>query len=140
MIARATHFVRVMDRDLAPFDLSTQQQVERLEALLLMHRTMRIRCLVDETRWLDTHASRLRRLQRDFAHALELRLASDADPVGETSCLLGDAQDALVLKNAAHAQGELWLGHEPNAQPWIAGFDRRWEQAGHNLPVSPLGL
>jgi hypothetical protein len=129
-----------MDRDLSPFDLSTQQQVERLEAVLLMHRTARIRCLVDDVRWLESHASRLRRLQRDFPHALELRVASEADPVGDACCMLGDAHDALALKSAAHAQGELWLGHGPYAQPLIAGFDRRWEQAGHNLPVSPLGL
>lgn len=140
VMSRATHFLRVMDHDLAPFDLSAAQQVQRLEALLLTHRGARIRCLVDEARWLDGHAARLRQLQRDFSHALELRVASESDPVGDVSCLLGDAQDALVLKNATHAQGELWLDHQPNAQPWIAGFDRRWEHAGHNLPVSPLGL
>lgn len=140
VVVRATHIVRVMDHDLAVFELSTPNQVDHFETLLLTHRSARIRLLVDDVRWLDSQAARLRRLQRDFSHTLEMRVASESNPVGASSCLLGDTHDALVLKAGAYAQGELWLSHEPNAQPWIAEFDRRWEYAGHNLPVAPLGL
>jgi hypothetical protein len=140
ILSRATHFVRVMDHDLAPLDVSAAGHVHKLESLLLAHRAARVRLLVDDVRWLDTQASRLRQLQRDFSHALELRVANEADPVGDTSCVLGDSRDALLLKNTVYAQGELWLDHEPHAQPWVSEFDRRWEHAGHNLPVAPLGL
>lgn len=140
VLGRARRLVRAMDCDLAVFELSSTANVERLRALLLGNRGARVRLLVDDVRWLDAQAARLRRLQRDFPHALELRVASEADPVGDASFVLGDTHDALVLRSATYLQGELWLANDPHAQPRIAEFDRRWEQAGHNLPVSPLGL
>ncbi len=96
--------------------------------------------LVDDATWLETRAARLRLLQRRFAHALELRVASDEDPVGEDACVLVDDHVSLELRATRSTSGALWLRNKPHAQPLISAFDRRWNAAGHNLPASPLGL
>lgn len=136
----AQRIVRAMQRDLAPFALSTASATERIERFVLAHRSARVRLLVDDAAWLQTGAARLRRLQRFFSHAIEMRVASEDDPVGDDACLLADARHVLLLAPTAHGLGDLWLNHEPHAQPWVTLFDRRWEAAGHNLPVAPLGL
>jgi hypothetical protein len=132
--------VRALHRDLSVFDLSSIAATESLRQLLLGDRSARIRLLVDDAAWLETRAARLRLLQRRFAHALELRIASDEDPVGEDACVLVDDHAAIELRATRSTSGSLWLHHKPHAQPLIAAFDRRWNAAGHNLPASPLGL
>jgi hypothetical protein len=140
LVAHARRTVRCADRDLAVFGLSDPAAVEAIERLLLGHRDARVRLLVDEADWLERSAARLRGLQRRFAHALELRVASPEDPVGEDALVLADDRHVLSLRRSAHALGEAWLHNPPHAQPLVSGFDRRWEAAGHNLPVVPLGL
>jgi hypothetical protein len=137
-IARRT--LRFVHRDLSVFDLSTIDATEAMSRLLLGDRNARIRLLVDDPAWLDTRAARLRLLQRRFPHALELRVASVDDPVGDDAQALGDDHATLELRPTPTARGDLWLHNKPHAQPHIAAFDRRWEAASHNLPVSPLGL
>jgi len=132
--------VRALHRDLSVFDLSSIAATESLRHLLLGDRSARIRLLVDNADWLEARAARLRLLQRRFPHALELRVASDADPVGEDACVLVDDHVALELRATRTTSGSLWFHHKPHAQPLIAAFDRRWNAAGHSLPASPLGL
>ncbi len=132
--------VRAMQRDLAPFGLSGAAATERIERFVLAHRGARVRLLVDDAAWLHTTAARLRRLQRFFPHAIELRVASTDDPIGDDACLLGDTRHALLLAPSAHGLGDLWLNHEPHTQTWTTLFDRRWDAAAHNLPVWQLGL
>lgn len=134
------HTVRALHRDLSVFDLSSIAATEALRQLLLGDRSARIRMLVDDATWLETRAARLRLLQRRLAHALELRVASDEDPVGEDACVLVDDHATLELRATRIASGSLWLHNKPHAQPLIAAFDRRWNAAVHNLPASPLGL
>ena len=132
--------VRAMHRDLSAFDLSSINSTESLRQLLLGDRSARIRMLVDDAAWLETRAARLRLLQRRLPHALELRVASGEDPVGDDACVLVDDHATLELRATRTTSGALWLHHKPYAQPLIAAFDRRWNAAGHNLPASPLGL
>jgi hypothetical protein len=108
--------------------------------LLLHDRSARIRMLVDDAAWLEHRAARLRLLQRRFPHALELRVASEEDPVGDDACIVVDDHASLELRATQSTSGSLWLHHKPHAQPLMAAFDRRWDAAGHNLPASPLGL
>lgn len=136
----ATRLVRCMHRDLAVFDLGSVAAEQRLHRLLLGHRTARVQLLVDDAAWLDSQAPRLRALQRRFAHALEMRVASADDPVGDDACLLADDHALLELKPTAVARGDLWLHNKPHLQPQAAAFVRRWNAAGHNLAVAPLGL
>jgi hypothetical protein len=140
LLSGARTIVRCEERDLAPFDLAAHERVDHLQRLLLARRDARVRLLVDDTTWLEKSAARLRLLQRQFSHALELRLASTDDPVGEDAHLLVDNGAALTLAPTARGIGEAWLHNAPHAQPLIAAFDRRWEAAAHNLPVTPLGL
>jgi hypothetical protein len=136
----AQRSVRALHRDLGVFDLGSVAAEACLHRLLLSHRTARVQLLVDDAGWLETRAPRLRALQRRFPHALELRVASHDDPVGEDTCLLVDDHAALELKPTAVARGDLWLHNKPHAQPLAAGFERRWNAGGHNLAVVPLGL
>jgi hypothetical protein len=136
----AQHLVRCQQRDLAVFDLASVAAEERLHRLLLGHRSARARLLVDDGTWLETRAPRLRALQRRFPHALEMRIASADDPVGDDAVLLVDDHAAIQLKPTALARGDIWIRNKPHAQPLISAFDRRWDAAGHNLAVAPLGL
>lgn len=136
----ATRNIRCMHRDLTVFDLGSVASVEKLHRLLLGHRSARVQLLVDDATWLDSHAPRLRALQRNFPHALELRVASADDPVGDDACLLADDHALLELKPTAVARGDLWLHNKPHLQTQAAAFLRRWNAGGHNLAVAPLGL
>lgn len=137
-IAKRT--VRCLHRDLSVFELATIDATESLAALLLGHRSARVRLLVDDPAWLDTRAARLRLLQQRFPHALELRVASADDPVGDDSCVLADDHAVLQLAPSPVARGDFWVHNKPHAQPLIAAFDRRWDAGAHNLAVVPLGL
>lgn len=120
--------------------MSRAEIVEAMHRFLATHRDARVRLLMDDTGWFETKAARLKLLQRQFSHALEARLASSDDPVGEDAALLADDAHALLLKPTATGYGELWLNNAPRAQPHVGAFDRRWEAAAHNLPITPLGL
>ncbi len=132
--------VRALHRDLSAFDLSSIDSTESLRQLLLGDRSARIRLLVDNAAWLETRAARLRLLQQRFPHALELRVASGEDPVGDDACVLVDDHVTLELRATRATSGAIWLHHKPYAQPLIAAFDRRWNAGGHNLAVYPVGL
>lgn len=140
LLQRAKRAVRCIERDLAPFDLAQIATVDALHALLHASRQARARLLVDDATWLDTRAARLRLLQRQFSHAIELRAASTDDPVGEDAALIVDHAHVLVLARSQHGVGEIWLNSEPRVTPLVTAFDRRWDAAAHNLPVDPLGL
>lgn len=136
----ATRCVRCLHHDLEVFDLASVGVEEQLNRLLLSHRSARVQLLVDDATWLNMRAPRLRALQRKFSHALELRVASEDDPVGDDAFVLIDDHSALELKPTTTARGDLWVHNKPRAQPLIASFVRRWDAAGHNLAVVPLGL
>ena len=136
----ATRMLRIIHRDLSVFDLSSIDATEALSRLLLGNRNARVRMLADDPTWLDTGAARLRLLQQRFPHALELRVASQDDPVGDDAQVFADEHGALELRPTPTARGDLWLRNPPHAQPRVAAFDRRWNAASHNLPVTPLGL
>ena len=136
----ATRNVLCVHSDLSIFDLSRAEVVSLLSKFLLAHRSARARLLVDDAIWLDTRAARLRALQLRFPLALEMRVASLDDPVGDDALLIADDATVLDMKPTAQAQGDLWLNNKPHAQPLISAFARRWEAAAHNLPVVPLGL
>jgi hypothetical protein len=139
-VRAATRTLRVMHRDLSVFGLSSRAATDELLRLLLSDPSARVRLLVDDADWLEKDAARLRLLQRRLPHALELRVASPADAVGDDAVLLADDHGALELLPSRIVTGRLWLHHRPHVQPWIATFDRRWDAGAHNLPVSPLGL
>jgi len=139
-IGVATRRLLCVHADLSIFDLSRTEVVDLLSQFLLAHRSARARLLVDNAIWLDTRSARLRGLQRRFPLALELRVASLDDPVGDDATIIADDATVLDMKPTAQARGDLWLNNKPHAQPLIAAFGRRWEAAAHNLPVVPLGL
>lgn len=136
--ARAT--VRCASRDLSVFGLSSRAAIDVLRALLLANPANTVRLLADDLTWLEAHAARIKLLQREFAHALQIRLADREDEVGSDRVLLADDRHALQLREAPIVHGELWLHHPPYAQPLLAAFDRRWDRAAHNVAVTPLGL
>jgi len=140
VLRRAKHEVRCLHQDLSVFELSQTTLVEALHTFLHASRHVRARLLVEETGWLDSHAARLRLVQRQLSHALEMRRASTDDPVGEDAAFIADDSHVLVLTRSALGLGEIWFNSEPRAHSLVASFDRRWEAASHNLPVDPLGL
>lgn len=132
--------VRCLHRDLTVFDLGSVAAEASLHRLLLSHRSARVQLLVDDARWVETRAPRLRALQRTFAHCLEIRIASADDPVGDDAFLLVDDHAVIELKPSPVARGDIWLHNKPHVQPLAASFERRWNAGGHNLAVVPLGL
>lgn len=140
VIALTRRTLHCADADLSPFGLSTRATVEALHRLLLSRRDVRVRLLVDDERWLERDAARLRQLQRQFPQALELRLAASDDPVGSDSLLLADGRHLLLRMTGRVANGRLTLHDPAQAHPLADGFARRWDVAGYNLPVQPMGL
>jgi len=140
VLARARREVRCMHHDLSVFGLSRTSIVEALHDFLHHSRSARVRLLVDETGWLDAHAARLRLLQRQLSHAIEMRRAIADDHVGEDTALIVDDAHLLMLGPSAHGIGEIWFNSQPRVQPLLTGFDRRWDGGAHNLPIDPLGL
>jgi hypothetical protein len=140
VLRRAQREVRCLHHDLAAFELDQSANVEAMHSFLHGSRNARVRLLVDETGWLDTHAARLRLLQRQLSHAIEMRRAISDDPVGEEAALIADDAHQLVLVRTPTSLGEVWFNSKPRAQPLVSAFDRRWQTAAHNLPVDPLGL
>ena len=140
VLGSATRLLRAIHADLSLFDLSSVANVQQLERLLLGHRSARVRLLVDRSEWLESRSARLRLLQRHYSHALELRVASTDDPVGDEACVIADNHSVVNLQPSEHVRGDLWVHHEPRVKAIAATFDRRWEVAAHNLAVVPLGL
>lgn len=129
-----------MHHTLEPLGLASARATQTLEAAFKAHPALQVRLLVDDPHWLDTQAPRLRALHRHMTHALHLRCANPSDPVGQACTIIADQQHILNLEIGRLVKGDLWLAHPLNAQPLEAAFDRRWEQAGYNLPAQPLGL
>jgi hypothetical protein len=140
VIRRAQREIRCMHHDLAPFELSQIATVEALHAFLHASRRAHVRLLADSTGWLDAHAARLKLLQRQLSHAIDMRLANADDPVGDDAVFIADQAHVLVLSRSPHGLGEIWFNSQPRARPLVTSFDRRWEAGAHNLPVEPLGL
>lgn len=140
VLGAAQRDVRIMARDLSPFALDRREIVETFEQLLLANRRARVRLLADDMQWVEARAPRLKRLQRSFSHALQLRVAATEDPVGDEACVLVDGGTSLRLEHTARALGEVWLHNETRVQPLGASFERRWDAAAHDLAVAPLGL
>jgi hypothetical protein len=140
LIGRARRALRFAAADLSVFELSGVQATASLRKLLVTQRTGWIHLLVDDMRWLDSRAPRLRALQRDFPHALLIRQTDPQDAVGEDVVAIGDAADALRLQPTLGTLGELWCNNGPFVQPLLSEFDRRWERASHNQAAQPLGL
>ena len=136
----AERSIRCLHRDLTVFDLGSVASEQRMAKLLLAHRASRIRLLVDDATWLESGAPRLRALQRRYSHALELRVAAHDDPVGDDACLIVDDHGAIELKATAAPRGDFWVYNKPHVQPLVMAFERRWNAAGHNMAVVPLGL
>lgn len=140
VIKRAKREIRCMHHDLSTFELSQIATVEALHAFLHGSRGAHVRLLADGTSWLDAHAARLKLLQRQLSHVIDMRLASADDPIGDDAALIADDEHVLVLSRSPHGLGEIWFKSEPRAKPLATTFDRRWEGGAHNLPVDPLGL
>lgn len=140
LIRRAQRQIRCLDHDLSVFDLALVGTVDALHAYLHASRNAHVRLLMDDTTWLDAHASRLKLLQRQLSHAIEMRRAITDDPVADDAALIADDAHVLVLSRSAHGLGEIWFNSEPRTQPLVTAFDRRWDAGAHNLPVAPLGL
>ncbi|MGE5336233.1 MAG: hypothetical protein ACM3PU_00300 [Gemmatimonadota bacterium] len=140
LLGAARRTVRCASSDLSVFGLAGRAGTDLMRALLLANPANTVRLLVDDLSWIETHAARIKLLQRDFAHALQIRIADREDPVGTDRVLIGDDRHALQLRDAPVVHGELWLHHAAFVQPVLTGFDRRWDRAAHNVAVDPLGL
>lgn len=140
VLKRAQHEIRCLHHDLSAFELSQVATVEALHVFLHASHRAHVRLLVDTTDWLQAHAARLKLLQRQLAHSIDMRLAIPDDPVGDDAAFIADDTHVLVLSRSAHGLGEIWFNSEHRARPLATAFDRRWEAGAHNLPVHPLGL
>jgi hypothetical protein len=140
LLADARFEVCVAHRDLALLGLGEREAVELLRGLLGRGPRARVRLLADQGEWLERQAPRLRALQRDYSHALHLRLSAPAEQIGEAALMVVDARSYLRLAPAAYPHGVLARETPAEARGLLEDFERRWEAAGHDLPATPLGL
>ncbi len=139
-LGAAHHTVRCASADLSIFGLAERAPVDMLRTILLANRVNSVRLLVDDPTWIESHGGRLKLLQRDFSHSLQIRIADREDAIGGDRLMLADDCHALQLRDTPIIRGELWLHHRPYTQPLLTAFDRRWDRAAHNIAVTPLGL
>jgi hypothetical protein len=140
VLGSARRTVRCAAADLSAFPIAGRAAVDVLRAMLLANRNATARLLVDDVAWIESHGARLKLLQREFPHALQIRIADREDAVGGDRVIIADDCHALLMREAQIVHGELWLHHVPYAQPLLMAFDRRWDRAAHNIAVNPLGL
>jgi hypothetical protein len=140
LLAGARRNLDWAERDLSRFNLTLRTHTEQIERMLLADRYARVRLLVDDPAWIEAQAARLRRLHRAFPHALHMRQTLPEDPVGDEAFGIVDQLHGLRLMPIEITSGELWLNDPSRSSPWRDGFDRRWENAGYNLPAFTLGL
>lgn len=140
VLGAAQRALRCAAAYLSVFGLSTSAATVQLRALLHSGRMHQVRLLVDDLQWIETRAPRLKALQREFPHALLIRVADREDAVGDDAIVLADDRHTLQLRPSKVVHGEMWLNNGPYAQPLLAAFDRRWDRAAHNAAVAPLGL
>lgn len=140
LLDRAQQQVCAAASDLSVFELAGIDAVSALRRLLKSSRLACVHLLVDDMRWLDTRAPRLRALQSDYPHALLIRCADFHDGVGEDRFVLGDRRDGLRLQPTLGTLGEMWSNNGPFLQTLRSGFERRWERATHDQAAKPLGL
>jgi len=140
LLERAQKQVRAAASDLSVFELGSIDSVSAMRRLLKSSRLARVHLMVDDMRWLDTLAPRLRALQRDYPHALLIRRADFHDRVGEDMFMVGDGRDGLRLQSTLGTLGEMWSNDGPALQALVSAFERRWERATHDQAAKPLGL
>lgn len=140
LLAQARLEVCAAHRDLALLGLGNRDLVDALRTVLARGARARVRLLADEGDWLEREAPRLRALQRDYGHALHLRLSAEAETVGDAALLIVDGRSFLQLAPTAYPRGLLALDAPAEARAVLQDFERRWEAAGHDLPAQPLGL
>ncbi|MEY2897117.1 MAG: hypothetical protein RL669_1386 [Pseudomonadota bacterium] len=140
LLAQARREVCAAHRTLALLGLGELQFVEALRTLLARGPRAQVRLLADEGNWLEREAPRLRALQRDYGHALHLRLSAEAEEIGDATVLIVDGRSYLQLAPTAYPRGVLALDAPAEARAVMQDFERRWEAAGSDLPSQPLGL
>lgn len=140
LLASTRRELAIAHADLSLFGLEQKFRLEVLAALLRSGPSARVRVLVDDPRWLETSAPRLRRLQQDYGHVFTLRKSSESAPVGEASTLVADRASCLRLAPTRYPNGELILFDPSEAIPTRNRFDELWEQASFDLSGRPLGL
>ena len=140
LLAGARRTLDWADRDLSRFALTLSIHTAQIERCLLADRRARLRLLVDDPTWIETQAARLKQLHRTFPHAIQIRQALPEDPIGDDSFAIIDGLHGLSLRLGPYTNGELWLNDRPRASPWRDAFERRWENAGCDLPAFTLGL
>lgn len=140
LLAQARVEICAAHRSLALLSLGEREFVEALRTLLARGPRARVRLLADEGEWLEREAPRLRALQRDYGHALHLRLGAEAEQIGDAAVLIVDGRSYLQLAPTAYPRGVLALNAPAKARALTQDFERRWEAAGHDLPSQALGL
>lgn len=140
LLASAQRELSIAHADLSLFGLEQKARVETLAALLRSGPRARVRILVDEPRWLESAAPRLRRLQQDYGHVFVLRQSSESAPVGDGATLIADQASYLRLAPTAYPSGELVLRDPRTALSLREHFEQLWECAAFDLSGRPLGL
>jgi len=140
LAGRARRAVRCCSYDAAVFALDAAPLVAALDRLARDSRGARVQVLVEDPLWIETRAPRFKAMRRRLCHAVQVRAASDQDPLGDTVLWLVDDRHGLLLEPGPIVAGELWFDHQQFVRPMLAEFDRRWAAAAHDLPVVPLGL
>lgn len=140
VLAATRRELRVTHHDLAALGLAEPARIESLRALLRAGPTASVRILLDDSRWFDTRAARLKALATDYSHAFTLRVAHPEDLIGDAAWVIGDARHLIRLAPGAYPAGELLLNQPAAARAVLDDFARRWDDAGHDLPMRALGL
>lgn len=138
-IAASRRELVLLDRDFADWPLERPAGCAALGAFLAAEPHARIRLLVGDPTWLETHASRFVALRRRHPAAIECRQVPTHLFTAE-GLVLGDRRHVLRRAHGDFFRGRLTLGDPSAGEPVAARCDALWDESTPCLPPTVLGL
>jgi hypothetical protein len=140
LIGLARRSIRVFDGDLSDTGWNRVARAELLAAFLRGSREARLDIIVHDTRYVETHAARLRALQQLFAGSVTIHRTGAHDK---------GVMDPLVLVDGLHYLHRFHVGQpratlgimQPRAiAPFAQRFDELWAGGEPGVSATVLGL
>ncbi len=136
-LAQCRHHAELLDARFDDWPLESAEAEAAVQALL--ERGARLRVLLASADWLERHASRLRRLQREHAAQVSIRQLPEGLRLAD-SLLLVDGQHMVRRPHRDVMRGTYVQASPSRCDPYCARFDAAWQESSDCLPATTLGL
>ncbi|MCS6997304.1 MAG: hypothetical protein NZ533_10225 [Casimicrobiaceae bacterium] len=138
LISRSQRSLCVLDLDLR---LQGWERKARIEALRqsIVERSVRVRILVADLRYLESHLARLAQLAADRSGHIEI-VESDRTHELSTAFAVADGQHGLVRPDPLRSRGLAWFENLYKSNTYEEIFESFWNSGGRRYFPETLGL